>query len=125
MLVRGGQMLIGSINSKSMKDWAPVDVDVKKLTASSVLLEPELFSALPPQAQRDIDAVISQQARDVETGALNPTNLVISGGVTTVIVADEDRRDRTDVASSISIQLPAPRTLASPRRRRLIFLQQP
>ena len=99
MIVRGGQMLIGSMKAKSMKDWVPVDIDVKKLVRSSVLLNRKLFAPLPPQAQRDINVVASRQARDVETGALNPTNLVISGGVTSVIIADQDRRDSTDVAS--------------------------
>jgi hypothetical protein len=82
-----------------MKDWVPVDIDVKKLTRSSILLNRKLFAPLPPQAQRDIDAVASNQARDVQTGALNPTNLVISGGVSTVMVADNGRRDSTDAAS--------------------------
>ena len=100
ILIRGGQMIIASLKSKSMKDWVPVDVDVKKLVRSSVLLNRRLFSALPPQAMSDINSVITQQGRDVETGTLNPTNLVISGGVSTVIVADDSRRDSTDVVAS-------------------------
>ena len=96
ILLRGGQMVIASLKSRSMKDWVPVDVDVKKLTRSSVLLNRKLFAPLPPQALADINTVIRQQGRDVETGTLNPTNLVISGGVSTVILADQDRRERTD-----------------------------
>ena len=105
IIVRGGQMVIASMRSKSMKDWVPVDVDVKKLTRSSVLLNRRLFAPLPPRAQRDINVVIGSQGRDVNAGVLNPTNLVISGGVTTVIVADDTRRDSTDVA--MQVPLPA------------------
>jgi hypothetical protein len=96
ILVRGGQMIIASIKSKSMKDWVPVDVDVKKLVRSSTLLNRRLFAPLPPQAVADINSVITQQGRDVANGALNPTNLVINGGVSTVVLADNTVRDRTD-----------------------------
>ena len=88
MLVHGGQMLIAPIKSHSMKDWSTVDFDVAKIMKTSVLLKPDLFDPLPPAAQKLITEVIEKQNGQVSNGELNPTNLVIAGGLSTVTLVD-------------------------------------
>ena len=94
MMVHGGQMLIAPSNAHSMKDWSTVDFDVAKMMKTSVLLKPGLFKPLPPAAMNLISEVITTQGGKVAGGELNPTNLVIAGGVSTVLLVDNNTRDR-------------------------------
>ena len=94
MMVHGGQMLIAPSNARTMKDWSTVDFDVGKMMKSSVLLKPGLFKPLAPAAMNLIGEVINAQSGKVAGGELNPTNLVIAGGVSTVLLVDNNMRDR-------------------------------
>lgn len=96
MIVRGGQMLIAPLNSTSVRGWQTVDVDVEKLLRSSALLNRKLFGPLSPQALADINRVASNQESAFRNGRLNRTNLVIDGGVSQVIMVDNQTRTRTD-----------------------------
>ena len=94
MMVHGGQMLIAPANAHTMKDWSTVDFDVARMMKSSVLLKPELFTPLAPAAMNLITEVIAAQSGKVAGGELNPTNLVIAGGVSTVLLVDNNTRNR-------------------------------
>ena len=94
MIVHGGQMLIAPSDARTMRDWSTVNFDVAKMMKSSVLLKPELFKPLSPEATKLITDVITSQGGKVAGGELNPTNLVIAGGVSTVLLVDNNTRDR-------------------------------
>ncbi len=96
MLVHGGQMLIAPLNSRSMKDWSTVDFDVARVMKTSTLVNPQLFDPLSPTATKLIADVIDGQRSKVADGQLNPTNLVIAGGVSTVEIVDTNTRNRFD-----------------------------
>ena len=108
MIVHGGQMLIAPANAHTMKDWSTVDFDVAKMMKTSALLKPDLFKPLPPEATKLITDVITNQAAKVAGGELNPTNLVIAGGVSTVLLVDNNTRNR------FSNPLVKPRTPTTP-----------
>lgn len=96
MIVHGGQMLIAPLNSTSVKNWQAVDVDVQKLMKSSALLNARFFRPLPLQAMADVTRVVSNQRSNLTRGSLNRTNLVIDGGVTQVLLVNNDTRNRSD-----------------------------
>ena len=86
-------MLIAPMKSGSMKDWSTVDIDVAKIMKTSVLLTPELFDPLAPAARKLIAEVIEKQNGDVADGQLNPTNMVIAGGLSTVTLVDNSHAE--------------------------------
>ena len=82
VLVHAGQMLIVSPNATSLPD--PVDVDLERLTKTSLFLDD--FAGLP---SRDLIArEIRAQLKKKTNGILIDTNLVIFGRGTTVALND-------------------------------------
>ncbi|MFN2476367.1 MAG: FecR domain-containing protein, partial [Chthoniobacterales bacterium] len=96
MLVRGGQMLLAPMSSTSVQGWQTVDVDIAKLVKSSALFNARVFGPLPPQAMRDITRVVADQQAGLTRGRLNPTNLVIDGGVSRVLLVNNETRNRNE-----------------------------
>ena len=90
MLVHGGQMLIAPLASRSLKDWSTVDFDVARIMQTSVLVNPDLFAPLPTAATKLIAGVIASQRSKVAQGELNPTNIVLAGGVSAVQLVEAE-----------------------------------
>lgn len=115
MLMHGGQMLIAPARATTMKDWSTVDFDVSKAIKTSALLRGDLFDPLPSKAVALIDRVIQNQRNKIAGRELNPTNLVIAGGLSTVILADEASRDLEETTPAAA---PRPISTAAPRPQR-------
>jgi Tfp pilus assembly protein FimT len=72
-----GKMIIMHPNAKVIPD--PVDVDVRKLVATSPLAGKGIFTPLPPYAIALIDQTIKGQTEAKHKGDLIPTDHVITG----------------------------------------------
>ncbi|MBV9009645.1 MAG: FecR domain-containing protein, partial [Verrucomicrobia bacterium] len=94
VLVRAGQMLIVKPDAKKLPE--PVDVDVKRIMQSSLLITD--FGPMGSEALIGME-IQSQQAQK-SSGQLTDTNLAILGGGTNVSVTDPTSTDVLSVAST-------------------------
>ena len=102
VLVHAGQMLIVNPNGKGLPD--PVDVDLKRLMETSLLING--FGPLPSDDL--IARVISAQSAQKNDGGLIETNLVIFGGGTAVNLLDPTYANVIDQANSNEERQPTP-----------------
>ena len=102
VLVHAGQMLIVNPNGKGLPD--PVDVDLKRLMQTSLLI-----NGFGPLASDDLIAqVINAQSAQKDNGGLIETNLVIFGGGTAVNLLDPTQANVINQANSNSERQPTP-----------------
>ena len=111
VLVHAGQMLIVNPNGKSLPE--PVDVDLSRLTSTSLLI-----TGFPPLASQDLIAhQIDIQNGQKSEGGLIQTNLVIFGGGTAVSLLDPTQVALLDQANNNttrrSSELPSPTPTAT------------
>src|SRR6478672_709164 len=102
-LVKAGQMIIMRRDSKTIPE--PVDVDISKITQSSLLVTG--FST-PLGSETLIAFERRRQNEQKNSGQLIETNLVIYGGGTNVVLADPNTVDVAVSAESNAAQSPAP-----------------
>jgi FecR protein len=102
-LVKAGQMIIMRSDSKTIPE--PVDVDIGKITQSSLLITG--FST-PLGSETLIAFQQSKQNEQKNSGQLIETNLVIYGGGTNVVLADPNTVDVAVAAESSARQSPTP-----------------
>ena len=102
-LVKAGQMIIMRLDSKMIPE--PVDVDIGKITQSSLLV-----TGFPtPLGSENLIAYEQlKQNNQKASGQLYETNLVIYGGGTNVVLADPNTVDVAISAESNAAQSPAP-----------------
>ncbi len=100
VLVRAGQMLI--VNPKGTNLPEPVDVDVKRLMKTSLLITD--FGPIP--SLNLIQREIAAQSQEKEKGGLVDTNLVIFGGGTVVSLLDATHSDVLDQANDNQVRNP-------------------
>src|SRR6478752_4810821 len=102
-LVKAGQMIIMRRDSKTIPE--PVDVDISKITQSSLLVTG--FST-PLGSETLIAFERRRQNEQKNSGQLIETNLVIYGGGTNVVLADPNTVDVAVSAESNAAQSPTP-----------------
>ena len=102
-LVKAGQMIIMRLDSKMIPE--PVDVDIGKITQSSLLVTG--FST-PLGSETLIAFERTRQNEQKNSGQLIETNLVIYGGGTNVVLADPNTVDVAISAESNAAQSPTP-----------------
>jgi hypothetical protein len=102
-LVKAGQMIIMRPDSKTIPE--PVDVDISKITQSSLLVTG--FST-PLGSETLIAFERTRQNEQKNSGQLIETNLVIYGGGTNVVLADPNTVDVAVSAESSAAKSPAP-----------------
>ena len=101
-LVKAGQMIIMRLDSKMIPE--PVDVDIQKITQSSLLI-----TGFGPLGSETLIAFErTRQNEQKNSGQLIETNLVIYGGGTNVILADPNTVDVAVSAESNAAQSPTP-----------------
>ncbi|MGH7936904.1 MAG: FecR domain-containing protein, partial [Bryobacteraceae bacterium] len=94
VLVHAGQMLMVNPKDKNLPD--PVDVDVKKLMQTSLLI-----NGFAPLASQDLIArEIAEQTKQKSEGELVATNLAIFGGGTIVSLLDPTHTNVLDQANA-------------------------
>jgi FecR-like protein len=108
-LVKAGQMIIMRSDSKTIPE--PVDVDIGKITQSSLLITG--FST-PLGSETLIAVQQSKQNEQKNSGQLIETNLVIYGGGTNVVLADPNTVDVAVSAESSAAKSPAPTPTPTP-----------
>src|SRR6476620_4244851 len=101
-LMKAGQMIIMRLDSKMIPE--PVDVDVQKITQSSLLITG--FGPLGSETLIDFEK--TKQSEQKKSGQLIETNLVIYGGGTNVVLADPNTVDVAISAESNAAQSPTP-----------------
>src|SRR6476659_3208730 len=107
-LVKAGQMIIMRPDSKMIPE--PVDVDIQKITQSSLLI-----TGFGPLGSETLIAFErTRQNEQKNSGQLIETNLVIYGGGTNVVLADPNTVDVAVAAESNAAQSPAPTPRPSP-----------
>src|SRR6266478_1323638 len=108
-LVKAGQMIIMRLNSKMIPE--PVDVDIGKITQSSLLV-----TGFPtPLGSENLIAYEQlKQNNQKASGQLYETNLVIYGGGTNVVLADPNTVDVAISAESNAAQSPTPTPAPTP-----------
>src|SRR5437763_2938652 len=107
-LVKAGQMIIMRLDSKMIPE--PVDVDIQKITQSSLLI-----TGFGPLGSGTLIAFErTRQNEQKNSGQLIETNLVIYGGGTNVVLADPNTVDVAVSAESNAAQSPAPTPAPSP-----------
>src|SRR4029077_18026094 len=105
-----GQMIIMRTDSKKIPE--PVDVDIGKITQSSLLVTG--FST-PLGSEALIAFEKTKQNEQKNSGQLYETNLVIYGGGTNVVLADPNTVDvAVSVAESSAAKSPAPTPTPKP-----------
>src|SRR5436309_5640006 len=102
-LVKAGQMIIMRPDSKTIPE--PVDVDIGKITQSSLLVTG--FST-PLGSEALIAFEQTKQNDQKSSGQLYETNLMIYGGGTNVVLADPNTVDVAVSAESNAAQSPTP-----------------
>src|SRR6478735_4893285 len=102
-LVKAGQMIIMRRDSKTIPE--PVDVDISKITQSSLLVTG--FST-PLGSETLIAFERRRQNEQKNSGQLIETNLVIYGSGTNVVLADPNTVDVAISAESNAAQSPTP-----------------
>src|SRR5205814_2885013 len=101
-LVKAGQMIIMRLDSKMIPE--PVDVDIQKITQSSLLI-----TGFGPLGSETLIAFErTRQNEQKNSGQLIETNLVIYGGGTNVALADPNTVDVAVSAESNAAQSPTP-----------------
>ena len=101
-LVKAGQMIIMRLDSKMIPE--PVDVDIQKITQSSLLI-----TGFGPLGSETLIAFErTRQNEQKNSGQLIETNLVIYGGGTNVVLADPNTVDVAVSAESNAAKSPAP-----------------
>ena len=108
-LVKAGQMIIMRADSKMIPE--PVDVDIGKITQSSLLVTG--FST-PLGSEALIAFEKTKQNEQKSSGQLYETNLMIYGGGTNVVLADPNTVDVAVSAESNAAQSPTPTPMATP-----------
>jgi FecR protein len=108
-LVKAGQMIIMRLDSKMIPE--PVDVDISKITQSSLLV-----TGFPtPLGSENLIAYEQlKQNNQKASGQLYETNLVIYGGGTNVVLADPNTVDVAISAESNAAQSPTPTPTVTP-----------
>src|SRR5438552_3677045 len=109
VLVKAGQMIIMPSNGTTIPE--PVDVDIGKITQSSLLVTG--FST-PLGSEALIAFEKTKQNEQKNSGQLYETNLVIYGGGTNVVLADPNTVDVAVSAESNAAQSPTPAPTAAP-----------
>src|SRR5258708_10671931 len=101
-LVKAGQMIIMRLDSKMIPE--PVDVDIQKITQSSLLI-----TGFGPLGSETLIAFErTKQNEQKNSGQLIETNLVIYGSGTNVVLADPNTVDVAISAESNAAQSPTP-----------------
>src|SRR5947207_9373165 len=101
-LVKAGQMIIMRLDSKMIPE--PVDVDIQKITQSSLLI-----TGFGPLGSETLIAFErTRQNEQKNSGQLIETNLVIYGGGTNVVLADPNTVDVAVSAESNAAKSQAP-----------------
>ena len=108
-LVKAGQMIIMRADSKMIPE--PVDVDIGKITQSSLLVTG--FST-PLGSEALIAFEKTKQNEQKSSGQLYETNLMIYGGGTNVVLADPNTVDVAVSAESNAAKSPTPTPTATP-----------
>ena len=108
-LVKAGQMIIMQLDSKMIPE--PVDVDIGKITQSSLLIT---GFATPIPSQNLVAYEQQKQAEQKGSGQLYDTNLVIFGAGTNVVLADPNKVDVAVSAESNAAQSPTPTPTPTP-----------
>jgi len=108
-LVKAGQMIIMRADSKMIPE--PVDVDIGKITQSSLLVTG--FSA-PIGSEALIAFEKTKQNEQKNSGQLYETNLAILGAGTNVVLADPNTVDLAVTAESNAAQSPTPTPTPKP-----------
>src|SRR5438132_8927550 len=108
-LVKAGQMIIMRADSKMIPE--PVDVDIGKITQSSLLVTG--FST-PLGSEALIAFEKTKQNEQKSSGQLYETNLMIYGGGTNVVLADPNTVDVAVSAESNAAQSPTPTPAPTP-----------
>jgi FecR protein len=108
-LVKAGQMIIMLQDSKMIPE--PVDVDIQKITQSSLLI-----TGFGPLGSETLIAFErTRQNEQKNSGQLIETNLVIYGGGTNVVLADPNTVDvAVSVAESSAAKSPTPTPTPKP-----------
>src|SRR6266576_3139863 len=107
-LVKAGQMIIMRQDSKMIPE--PVDVDIQKITQSSLLI-----TGFGPLGSETLIAFErTKQNEQKNSGQLYETNLVIYGGGTNVVLADPNTVDVAVAAESNAAQSPTPKPTPIP-----------
>jgi len=107
-LVKAGQMIIMRLDSKMIPE--PVDVDIQKITQSSLLI-----TGFGPLGSETLIAFErTRQNEQKNSGQLIETNLVIYGGGTNVVLADPNTVDVAVSAESSAAKSPAPTPTPTP-----------
>jgi hypothetical protein len=120
VLVSAGQMLMLRVNPKPKSLPDPVDIDLGRILATSLLIR-----GFPPLGSETLMATnVRQQAEQKAEGTLIDTNLVIFGGGTLVTLADPTSLDAIDQKPDFTPtptpqSTPTPSTPTPPPRRRL------
>src|SRR5437764_1143320 len=107
-LVKAGQMIIMRLDSKMIPE--PVDVDIQKITQSSLLITG--FGTLGSETLIAFER--TRQNEQKNSGQLIETNLVIYGGGTNVVLADPNTVDVAVSAESSAAKSPAPTPTPTP-----------
>src|SRR5881275_2087196 len=108
-LVKAGQMIIMRADSKTIPE--PVDVDIGKITRSSLLV---IGFSTPLGSEALIAFEKTKQNEQKSSGQLYETNLMIYGGGTNVFLADPNTVDVAVSAESNAAKSPAPTPTPKP-----------
>src|SRR5437879_5602223 len=108
-LVKAGQMIIMRADSKTIPE--PVDVDIGKITRSSLLV---IGFSTPLGSEALIAFEKTKQNEQKSSGQLYETNLMIYGGGTNVVLADPNTVDVAVSAESNAAKSPAPTPTPAP-----------
>src|SRR6266480_3990926 len=108
-LVKAGQMIIMRADSKTIPE--PVDVDIGKITRSSLLV---IGFSTPLGSEALIAFEKTKQNEQKSSGQLYETNLMIYGGGTNVVLADPNTVDVAVSAESNAAQSPTPTATPTP-----------
>src|SRR5437870_2991499 len=108
-LVKAGQMIIMRADSKTIPE--PVDVDIGKITRSSLLV---IGFSTPLGSEALIAFEKTKQNEQKSSGQLYETNLMIYGGGTNVVLADPNTVDAAVSAESNAAKSPTPTPTATP-----------
>ena len=108
-LVKAGQMIIMRTDSKMIPE--PVDVDIGKITQSSLLVT---GFPTPLGSEALIAFEKTKQSEQKNSGQLYETNLAIYGGGTNVVVTDPNTVDLAVTAESNVAQSPTPKPTPTP-----------
>src|SRR5437762_4149990 len=107
-LVKAEQMIIMRLDSKMIPE--PVDVDIQKITQSSLLI-----TGFGPLGSETLIAFErTRQNEQKNSGELIETNLVIYGGGTNVVLADPNTVEVAVSAESSAAKPPAPTPTPTP-----------